>query len=120
MVINRGYVMPRLIRLYIVNVAIGYALSALFLGLLIAFNVAGLRPLILETPSGWIAGLIFFVSNGVVFAGVQFAFAVMSLAERDEGPRGGLRVPVLRLRKMVPVRVEARSAVRQAVRRTRD
>jgi hypothetical protein len=107
--------MPRLIKLYIVNVAIGYALSALFLGLLIAFDVAGLRPLILDTPSGWLAGLIFFISNGVVFAGVQFAFAVMSLAERDGGPRGGLRLPALMPRKLERVKVEARAA-----RRTRD
>ena len=105
--------MPRLIRLYIVNVAIGYALSALFLGLLIAFDFAGLRHLILHTPSGWIAGVMFFVSNGVVFAGVQFAFAVMSLAERDGGPRGGLRIPALMQRQMIPVKVEARAAVRR-------
>lgn len=85
--------MPKLIKLYIVNVLIGFAISALFLGLVLALDIAGLRHLVLETPSGWIAGLMFFLSNGIVFAGVQFAIAVMSLAEpQDKGPRGGLRL----------------------------
>lgn len=96
--------MPRLIKLYIVNVAIGFALSGLFLGLMLALNLAGLRHLILDTPSGWIAGVMFFVANGIVFAGVQFAIAVMALAEPDEGPRGGLKAPTL-----VPVKVEVRA-----------
>jgi len=87
--------MPKLIRLYIVNVLIGFAISALFLVLVLVLDIAGLRHLLLETPSGWIAGLMFFLSNGIVFAGVQFAIAVMSLAEpQDKGPRGGLRLPV--------------------------
>jgi hypothetical protein len=103
--------MPKLIKLYIVNVAIGFALAGLFLGLMLALNLGGLRHLILDTPSGWIAGLMFFVANGIVFAGVQFAIAVMGLAEDDTGPRGGLRAPTL-----VPVKVEAKAALR----RTRD
>jgi hypothetical protein len=86
--------MPELIKLYIVNVLIGFAISALFLGLVLGLNLAGLRHLVLETQSGWIAGLLFFLSNGVVFAGVQFAIAVMNLAEDDTPPRGGLSIPL--------------------------
>ena len=29
------------------------------------------------------------VFNGIVFAGVQFAYAVMALAAPDDGPKGG-------------------------------
>lgn len=95
--------MPKLITLYITNVLIGFAISGLFLGLVLAFDLAGLRHLVLETPSGWIAGLMFFLSNGIVFAGVQFAIAVMSLAEpQDKGPRGGIRLP------LAPARATAR------------
>jgi hypothetical protein len=104
--------MPRLIKLYIVNVAIGFALSALFLGMLLAFDLGGLRHLILETPSGWIAAMMIFMGNGIVFAGVQFAIAVMGMAEKDQGPRGGLRAPAL-----VPVKVEARAIVKGQRRR---
>ena len=42
--------MPKLIRLYIVNVLIGFAISALFLGLVLALDVAGLRHLMLQSP----------------------------------------------------------------------
>lgn len=104
--------MPRLIKLYIVNVLIGFALSAVFLGLMLTFNLGGLRHLILETPSGWIAAAMIFMGNGIVFAGVQFAIAVMSMAEKDEGPRGGLRAATL-----VPVKVEARASVKGTRRR---
>lgn len=93
--------MPKLIRLYIVNVAIGFALSAAFLAMLVTFDVAGLRHLILGSDMGLVAALMIFVFQGVVFAGVQFAIAVMRLAEDDETPpRGGLRQQLL----AIPVR----------------
>ena len=102
--------MPKLVRLYIVNVAIGFALSAVFVGLLVWLDIARLGHLVLETEHGWIGGLMMFVSNGVIFAGAQFAIAVMRMADPDDGPRGGTRasdqvpVPV-----PVPVRVAVES-----------
>ncbi|GHC09528.1 hypothetical protein GCM10007291_02120 [Gemmobacter nanjingensis] len=101
--------MPKLVRLYIVNVAIGYALAAVFVALLVWFNIGNLGHLVLETEMGWLAGLMLFVSNGVIFAGAQFAIAVMRQAQDDEGPRGGTRAPVVR-RELIPVQVEARAA----------
>lgn len=84
--------MPKLIRLYIVNVAIGFALSAIFLAAMIVMDVAGLGRLILGSDMGLLAALMIFVFQGVVFAGVQFAIAVMRMAEEDTSPpRGGLR-----------------------------
>lgn len=84
--------MPKLVRLYIHHVLIGCALAAVFVALLLGFNVANLRGLILSSPVGWLAVIMLFISNAVVFAGVQFAIAVMRMAEKDE-PRGGRRVP---------------------------
>lgn len=88
--------MPRLVRLYIVNVAIGFALAAVFTGLLVAFDVAGLQRLILGSPMGLVAAAMLVMFNGVVFAGVQFAIAVMRMADKpaDDGPAGGNRTPV--------------------------
>ena len=80
--------MPKLIRLYITSVALGFALSAVFLGLLIWQDVAGLGHLVLETASGYVAAIMLFVMNGIIFAGVQFAISVMRLAEDDDEPRG--------------------------------
>lgn len=103
--------MPKLIRLYIVNVAIGFAIALIFVGLLIWLDVANLRHLILATDKGWLAGLMMVLANGVVFAGVQFAIAVMRLAEDDtggdSGPKGGPRRPIRIGGDMQRVRQEA-------------
>ena len=100
--------MPKLIRLYITSVAIGFALSAVFLGLLVWQDIAGLGHLVLRTASGGIAAVMLFVMNGIIFAGVQFAIAVMRLAEDDNEPRGGLRVPSILC--AIPVKPRAKSA----------
>ena len=95
--------MPKLIRLYITSALIGFALSAGFLGLLVWLNIAGLGHLVLQTALGAVGGLMLFVMNGIIFAGVQFAFAVMRLADDDDEPRGGLHAPsALRL---APIKV---------------
>jgi hypothetical protein len=87
--------LPRLVRLYIKQVAIGFGLSALFVGLLLGLDVAGLRTLILNTEGGAIAAFLLFFFNGLVFAGVQFAISIMRMAQpEDKGPRGGRRAPV--------------------------
>ena len=97
--------MPKLIRLYIVNVAIGFGIAALFVGGLVWLDVAGLQRLILDSPMGWVAALMLIMFNGVVFAGVQFAIAVMRMAEPDDGKSGGKRTP------MIPVQVRATAPV---------
>lgn len=81
--------MPALVRLYIRNVAIGFLLSAVFVGALLCFDVAHLWHLISTSPQGWIAALMLFVFNGIVFAGVQFGIAVMRMAEPGGGGGGG-------------------------------
>lgn len=85
--------MPKLIKLYIVNVAYGFGLSVVFLGLLLWQDVAGLRQLIVGSDIGWVAAIMMIVMNGVVFAGVQFAIAVMRLAEDPQEPPRGTRSP---------------------------
>ncbi|TGD62683.1 hypothetical protein EYC08_15400 [Tabrizicola sp. WMC-M-20] len=97
--------MPKLIRLYIVNVAIGFGLSVAFVTGLVWLDVAGLQHLILQSSMGWVAALMMVMVNGVVFGGVQFAIAVMRMAEAPDTPPGGTR----ERRVPVPVRVEARA-----------
>lgn len=106
--------MPKLVRLYITSVAIGFGLAAAFVAMLLWFDVAGLGHLVLGTTSGWIAGLMLWVSNGIIFAGTQFGIAVMKMAERDDTPRGGRRQ---RIGQPVPVRVEAKVARQHMPRR---
>ncbi len=95
--------MPSLVRLYIRHCLIGFGLSAVFVGSLFAFDVANLWSLIRNSDIGWIAALMLFMGNGIVFAGVQFGITVMRMGEeQDRGPRGNAPEPVLA---PVPVRV---------------
>jgi hypothetical protein len=95
--------MPKLIRLYIVNVAIGFAIALAFVVGLVWADVAHLRHLIFGSDQGTLAFVLLVMFHGVVFGGVQFAIAVMRLAEDDRGPKGGNRRP---LATRIPVRVE--------------
>ena len=100
--------MPKLIALYIKSVAIGFALSVVFLGLLLWADIAHLRHLILGSDMGWVAAIMVIVFNGIIFAGVQFGIAVMSMAEKDDGPKGGLRDYLLpQIDSQIPVPVKA-------------
>ncbi|MGI3167803.1 hypothetical protein ACRARG_01540 [Pseudooceanicola sp. C21-150M6] len=85
--------MPKLIRLYIISVLIGFGIAALFAALLIGLDVGGLRHLVTGSSSGYLAAFLLWFFNGIVFAGVQFAIAIMQMKE-DPGPRGGLRLPL--------------------------
>ena len=87
--------MPKLIRVYIKNVLIGFALSAAFVAALLYTNVGNLWHLISTSDMGWIAVLMLFMFNGIVFAGVQFAFVIMRMEQRDGTPKGGKRQPVI-------------------------
>lgn len=87
--------MPQLIRLYIRQVAIGFALSVGFVAALVGLDVAGIGRLVLNSDMGAVAVTMLIVFNGLVFAGVQFAFAVMRLGDggQDGGGHGkGLRL----------------------------
>ena len=97
--------MPDLVRLYIRNVIIGAGLAAVFVGALLALDVARLWTLISGSDIGWIAGLMLWVFHTIVFASVQFGIAVMRLGE-DDTPRGGKRqrVALEPVRVAVPVR----------------
>ncbi|MCL7466207.1 hypothetical protein [Phaeovulum sp. NW3] len=100
--------MPELVRLYIRNVFAGFALSVVFVGLLLWFNVANLWHLISASDVGYIALGLLVVFNTVVFSGVQFGIAVMRLAEPEDGGQGGRRdaIPVLEPAR-VPVAAKA-------------
>lgn len=86
--------MPQLVQLYIRNALTGAAVAGVFVALLVGFDVAHLRHLVLESPVGWLALLMLYVFNALVFAGVQFGIAVMGMAE-DDRPRGGHPAPEL-------------------------
>lgn len=100
---------PRLVRVYIRQCLIGFALAAVFVGLLLGFDIARLRSLILATQGGWIALLLLVFFNGLVFAGVQFAITIMRLGDAGGGSGGERADMPLRPspRRLAEVRVKA-------------
>ena len=94
--------MPRLIRLYILQVILGFGLSAAFVAALLWFDVANLWHLVTHTQGGPLAVVLLWVFNGIVFAGVQFGIAIMRMGEGSGGGGGGRRAPV-----PVPVKAAA-------------
>ncbi|MEM9910987.1 MAG: hypothetical protein AAF922_09405 [Pseudomonadota bacterium] len=71
--------LPRLVRLYIFNCMIGFMLAGCFTGLILWFNVANIGYLVTHVAGGWLAALVFFVLNGIVFSGVQTGIVIMSM-----------------------------------------
>jgi hypothetical protein len=83
--------MPALIKLYIRQVVVGFGLAALFVGMLLWMNVANLGTLVGASDIGFVAVIMLWVFNGIVFAGVQFSIVIMRMG--GEGPSGGKREP---------------------------
>ena len=97
--------MPDLIKMYIRQSIIGFALSAVFVALLLYFNVVNLWHLVTHTDVGFLAVFLLWLFNGIVFAGVQFGIAIMLMKSDDDDDdddhhRG---MPVV----LTPIRVEA-------------
>lgn len=102
--------MPKLIRLYITQVLIGFGIAAAFVAMLLYFNLANLWHLVTHSSSGLLAVFILWFANGIVFAGVQFAIAIMRMKDDDEGGSGGRRDPIqVDMTRMIPVRQEAKA-----------
>lgn len=98
--------MPKLVKLYITQVLIGFAIAAAFVTALLYFNVANMWHLVSHSDIGWLAVVILWFANGIVFSGVQFAVTIMRMAGRDDDDAGGKRddLPVGALE---PIRVES-------------
>ncbi len=100
--------MPKLVRLYITNVLIGFAIAAAFVAMLLYFNLGNLWHLVTHSDVGVLAVVILWFANGIVFAGVQFAIAVMRLKDDGDGSGGGRRDAIrVDMSRMIPVRAEA-------------
>lgn len=98
--------MPKLVRFYIRHCLIGFAVSAIFVALLLALDVRNLRHLVLNDDAAVLVVFVLWFFNGIVFASVQFAYAVMQLGRTDDGASGGKRFP---LPMLAPARVGAKA-----------
>ena len=108
--------MPELVRLYIRQCLIGFAIAAVFVGGLLWLNIANLQHLILNTSGGWLALFLLFFFNGLLFASVQFAITIMGMAEKNDTPGGRpepVRLPMADVFAAEPVRIPAEAPVRR-------
>ena len=75
--------MPKLVRLYIDSVLLGFALGIGFVLLLVLLDVAQIGRLVLAGQDGLLAaGMMAFLFGGL-FASVQFALRVVALGAKD-------------------------------------
>lgn len=81
--------MPKLVKLYIKQCVVGFALSTVFVGMLLWFDVARLWYLVSHTSAGPLAVFLLWLFNGIVFAGVQFAISIMRMEVKDTDPGAG-------------------------------
>lgn len=87
--------MPKLIKVYMTQVAIGFLISAVFVAGLLWFDIMNLRHLVMHSPDGVLAVFLLWLFNGIVFAGVQFSIRIMRMKDDDDDePRGGTRVRI--------------------------
>lgn len=92
--------LPRLVRLFIFHGLVGFAIAAAFTALVLWLNVANIGHLVFTVQGGWLAALVFFMLNGIVFSGAQTAIVVMSLGgdeNRGNGPGTAVRAEPVRV-----------------------
>ena len=93
--------MPNHIRFLLKHAAIGAVAGVAFVGLLLAFDVVGLRHLVLNTSEGFIALTVMTMLFVITFGSVQMGRAIMSLG-RDYRTGGGRPQAEL----LIPIPVE--------------
>lgn len=95
--------LPKLIRRNGGHLAVGYLAAAVFVGMLLGYDIAGLSVLASGSAAGLMALFLLWMVCGLVLSAVQFAVAAVILRDDDDDtPGGGLRAPV---REYAPVRV---------------
>jgi hypothetical protein len=81
--------MPPLIRLFVSQVLVGFGLAAVLVALMLWFNIANLGYLVQHSDVGPLAVFLLWAFNGIVLGSVQFAIAVMGMADDDDDDQDG-------------------------------
>jgi hypothetical protein len=83
--------MPRIMKVFWLQVATGFGIAALFVGGIIWIDLGGLWRLVSGTQGGYLAAILLWVLHGSVFAAVQFGIA-LAMTEASK-PGGGTPRP---------------------------
>lgn len=99
--------MPKLVKLYIQQVLIGFGISAVFTLMLIYFNIGNLQHLAFGSSDGLMGLFLTFFFNGLVFAGGLFAIRIMCMSRDDDDDDDDQRGTPIR-GELVPIRISTR------------
>lgn len=66
----------------------GFGISLAFVALVLVFNVGNLRHLVGTSDVGVMATVAFWVLNGIIFSGVQFAFSLAQIVRAENAAEG--------------------------------
>lgn len=98
--------MPDHIRFILRHASFGFVLAFVFVGMLLAFDVAGLWHLVTHTVEGPIALAVLTVLCGITFGSAQVGYKIMTMSDDSDDDQRGRRDGVFTLDAMpVPVRV---------------
>lgn len=97
--------MPDHIRFILRHAAVGFGIALGFVGMLLAFDVAGLWHLVTHTAEGPVALIVLTVLCGITFGSAQIGYKIMTMgSDDDDDDRGGKR-DAIRSYEAIPVRV---------------
>lgn len=89
--------MSKLHRFLLTHALIGFGIAVVFVGMIFAFDLAGLGSLILRSDVEVLAIFMLIYFMGLTFASVQMAFALLLASKdvADDGRGGGGRLRAL-------------------------
>jgi hypothetical protein len=95
--------MPDHIRFILRHAAFGFGIAVAFVGMLLAFDVAGLWHLVTHTAEGPIALAVLVILCGITFGSGQIGYKIMTMGQ-DDDDQGGKR-DAIRSYEPIPVRI---------------
>jgi hypothetical protein len=88
--------LPKPVRFLLAHGAVGFVISALFVGALLVANPGDTGQLLLTAVGHWWPAVALWLYTGLAFGTVQVAMATMLLATAEpRQPPGGSRAPAL-------------------------
>jgi len=100
--------MPDHIRFILRHAAFGVVIALAFVGMLLAFDVAGLWHLVTHTAEGPIALAVLVVLCSITFGSAQIGYKIMTLGkDTDDDHRGRRDAIPARSAMLLPIRVRA-------------
>ena len=80
--------MPGHIRFILRHAAIGAVIAFAFVAMLLGFNLANLRHLVLNSADGVLAVVMLYIFCTITFGSAQIGYLIITLSDDDKGDQG--------------------------------